>query len=83
MSYRDCKGYTQYTATCDECDFEESIDSITMQCTRRELSVDDGDDCPEEGCKGTISVEISEVSEGDHKQGYLDYHADDDHDRDR
>jgi hypothetical protein len=83
MSYRDCKGYTEYTATCSECDFEESVDSISMHCAHAKLSVEDGDNCPEEGCIGKITIEEREVSESEHKEGYLDYHADDDHDRDR
>lgn len=77
MSYKSCKGYTLYIAKCDTCDYEESISSITMRCTRAKLSVSDGDTCPEEGCKGTIVETEKEVSEADHKEGYLDYHADD------
>ena len=83
MGLRDCAGYTKHTAKCTDCDFEESVNSIQMLCAHAALSVEDGDDCPEEGCPGIIMVESEEISADSHRQGYLAYHADDDHDRNR
>jgi hypothetical protein len=76
MSYKSCKGYTEYRAKCDTCEFDERTSSITLRNTHRKFKFIDGQDCPDD-CKGMLSVTEREVSEHEHKEGYLNHHADD------
>ena len=99
MSLNHCHGYTQHELKCDTCDFKVSIDSITARNTRATLGYEDGDPCPEVtevksmvdgkevitevACDGSLIESSYKVSAEEHRQSYLDYHADDEYDRDR
>jgi hypothetical protein len=67
-----CSGYTEWTAKCNICEFEDSTNSITIQCTRQVFNHNTGDQCPE--CKeGTLTVVEEVVSPREHKEKYLDH----------
>jgi hypothetical protein len=83
MSSRDCKGYTYKKVSCTECDFEDSLNNTTAIITGAKFQYEDGQKCEMPNCTGLLTVEEVEVDEDTHKKEYLNYHADDEYDKDR